>query len=160
MNPFPNWRCLWNKVLLSYLRIHVIQKIWLKFPKLQDILLPTEDVLLAYNLISQIVTSCNMGAENFIHSLTKLLMVQKICTETSVVNCSSLLLSFEIANHVLAYLTGAMTFKDGLPCDDSNSDIFSEKRCFLIAGKYFWENISFPEYTYVQIKGSWWFIVS
>ena len=87
-------------------------------------------------------------------------MVQKICTETSVVNCSSLLLSFEIANHVLAYLTGAMTFKDGLPCDDSNSDIFSEKRCFLIAGKYFWENISFPEYTYVQIKGSWWFIVS
>ena len=142
------------------MRIHVIQKIWLKFPKLQDILLPTEDVLLAYNLISQIVTSCNMGAENFIHSLTKLLMVQKICTETSVVNCSSLLLSFEIANHVLAYLTGAMTFKDGLPCDDSNSDIFSEKRCFLIAGKYFWENISFPEYTYVQIKGSWWFIVS
>ena len=55
-------------------------------------------------------------------------MVQKICTETLTVNCSSLLFSFQYANHVLAHLSEAMTHEDGLPYHESDSDIFLVKK--------------------------------
>ena len=46
--------------------------------------------------------------------------MQKISTETSDVNCSSLLrLSFEIADHVLARLTELMINEDELTNDGS-----------------------------------------
>ena len=64
-------------------------------------------------------------------------MVQKICTETSILNCSSLLLSFEIANQVLAHDTEAMTHEDGLPYHGSNSDIFPGKSRFFNGRKIF-----------------------
>ena len=45
--------------------------------------------------------------------------MQKISTETSDVNCSSLRLSFEIADHVLARLTELMINEDELTNDGS-----------------------------------------
>lgn len=61
-------------------------------------------------------------------------------------SCSSLLI-FEIANHVLASLTASIVHKDGLLYDDSNSGMFLDKDDFM-AGKYFAENISFPDDNY------------
>lgn len=88
-------------------------------------------------------------------------MVQKICTETSILNCSSLLLSFEIANQVLAHHTEAMTLMKMDHHTMEAIQIFSHiKGAFLMAEKYFCENIPLPQYTYVQINGSWWFMES
>ena len=54
--------------------------------------------------------------------------MQKISTETSYVNCSSLRLSFEIADHVLARLTELMINEDELTNDGS---FFFRKGCLF-----------------------------
>ena len=65
----------------------------------------------------------------FMHSLIRLSVVQKMSTKASLAYCSSLHLRFEIANHVLAQHTGAITHEDGLPCDENNLGNFFRKRC-------------------------------
>lgn len=69
--------------------------------------------------------------KTFIHSLTKLLLVYKVSTETLVVNWNSLLLRFEISNQMLAHLTGALIHEDRLTYDDSKINIFSEKKHYF-----------------------------
>ena len=104
--------------------MHVSQKIWLQLQKLQYVLSPIEDVLLAVD-----VAIIHVDAEKFYPQFNKSFpsVVQKLSTETSVLSCSSLPLSFEIANHMLSHLIGAIIHEDGLPYDDSDSDIFSER---------------------------------
>ena len=46
-------------VIYVKMKMHVIQKIGLNFQKLQDIVSPTESVLLVYDLLSEIIASYN-----------------------------------------------------------------------------------------------------
>ena len=132
---------------------------WLDLQKSQYVISLTEDDLLAYS-----VSMIHVDAENFYPQFNKsfLSVVQKLFTETSFGNCISLPLSLKLKIICTAwkvsvfvvilvlisrispysvrmnYLTKAIIHENRLLYDDSNSDIFSEKDDFLIAGISWW----------------------
>jgi len=89
-----------------------------------------DDYLPAYNLIKNILVSFNGDAEKFYPSIYKAFIKENPYKNLS--TKSSRLLSFEVANHVLAHLTG-VTFKDDIitfKCDEKK---FNEKERSIIA---------------------------
>ena len=85
-----------------------------------------DDILPAYNLKLPIIKSFNGDPEKFYLQFYKTFSSTENLYKNLGGNCS-LLLSFEVANHVLAQLTGATIQKDMLTYDIGKAENFSEK---------------------------------
>ena len=79
-------------------------------------ILSVDDILPAYNLMLPIIKSFNGDPEKFYPQFYKAFSSTETLYENLSGNCS-LLLSFEVANHVLAQLTGATIHEDVLTYD-------------------------------------------
>ena len=134
--------------------MHVIQQIRLNFQKLQDIVLPIEDVLLAYDLISQIITSYNKVAEKFYPQFSKAfhgaenmyrnLNFKLQQSSSKFWNCKSSTSSSYWSND---------SHEDGSPYHGTNSDIFPHKRRFFNGRKIFlWK---YPPSTVYVCSDKW-----
>ena len=84
----------------------------------------------AYNLITPVINSFNGDVEKFYPSFYKVFVDAEDPFRGLDVNCTRLL-GFEIANHILAYITGA-TYSDDVVHFDCDTK-FSAKKKSLIA---------------------------
>ena len=117
----------------------------------------------AYNLITPVINSFNGDVEKFYPSFYKVFVDAEDPFRGLDVNCTRLL-GFEIANHILAYITGA-TYSDDVvhfDCDTKFSakeksliaylsgyvfGAFYRRLSFLVAGKC----VSLPEHRHVDV---------
>ena len=89
-----------------------------------------QDVLPCYNLIKSVVRNFNGNAEKFYPEFYKVFSGTE-APFTGLSRHSSLLLGFEVANHVLAYLTGSKIHND-VVCFKHEETVFSEKENSII----------------------------
>ena len=86
----------------------------------------------AYELIQPLLNSFNGDTEKFYPKFYKLFIDSENYNKDLDRHCS-LMLSFEVANNVLAHLAGATFHDDVLEFDDSSSDSLSDKDMSLIS---------------------------
>ena len=92
-----------------------------------------EDIVPAYNLMLPVIKSFKGDTEKFYPSFYKIFSNAENVYKNLGSQCS-LLLSFEVANHVLSHLTGGTFKEDVITFDDfSCSEEFSEKESSLIS---------------------------
>ena len=91
-----------------------------------------DDILPAYNLMLPIIKSFNADPEKFYPQFYKAFISAENLYKNLSGNCG-LLLSFEVANHVLAQLTGATIQEDVLTYDMDEAWNFSEKDLSLLS---------------------------
>ena len=92
-----------------------------------------DDVLPAYNLLLPILKSFKGDAEKFYPQYYKVFSLSPESVYKGLSGKCSLLLSFDVANQVLAHITGAAIQNDIVDFDCENTEIFSEKDLSLLS---------------------------